>query len=113
MVKNKRGEDARLSSQLTARSRRLCGGPHAEPCPRGPSGHGGSFFTVDPPGGSVACYPGHLVVEPNSDASAAPEDTPSTGFLPITLAVALFVTGLFVLGIVPGFTCGEAPATER
>ncbi|MEM7152698.1 MAG: hypothetical protein AAF799_07640 [Myxococcota bacterium] len=26
----------------------------------------------------------------------------STGFLPLTLAIALFVTGLFVLGIIPG-----------
>ncbi len=28
------------------------------------------------------------------------DDTPSTGFLPLSLAVGLFVTGLFVLGIV-------------
>jgi hypothetical protein len=55
------------------------------------------------------------VVEPTSDAEAgaAPEESPSTGFLPITLAVVLFVTGLFVLGIVPGFSCGDATAMER
>ncbi|MEM9457106.1 MAG: hypothetical protein AAGF11_23210 [Myxococcota bacterium] len=32
-------------------------------------------------------------------------ETPSTGFLPLSLAIGLFVTGLFVLGIVPG-SCG-------
>jgi hypothetical protein len=30
----------------------------------------------------------------------------STGFLPIGLAISLFVTGLFVLGIIPGVSCG-------
>jgi hypothetical protein len=50
---------------------------------------------------------GRTVVEPTSEAGAAPEETPSTGFLPITLALGLFVTGLFVLGIVPGFSCGN------
>jgi hypothetical protein len=30
----------------------------------------------------------------------------STGFLPLSLAVALFVTGLFVLGLIPGVQCG-------
>jgi hypothetical protein len=29
----------------------------------------------------------------------------STGFLPISLAISLFVTGLFVLGLIP-VTCG-------
>lgn len=34
------------------------------------------------------------------------DDEPqSTGFLPLSLAVALFVTGLFVLGIIPS-SCG-------
>jgi hypothetical protein len=54
-----------------------------------------------------------LVVEPTSEAGAAPEESPSTGFLPITLALALFVTGLFVLGIIPGFSCGDNTAAER
>ncbi|MCH9686060.1 MAG: hypothetical protein K0V04_31790 [Deltaproteobacteria bacterium] len=31
-------------------------------------------------------------------------DPPSTGFLPMSLAIALFVTGLFVLGVIPN--CG-------
>jgi len=44
------------------------------------------------------------------DGDQAP--TTSTGFLPLTLAVALFLMGLFVLGIVPGFSCGgETPAS--
>ena len=30
----------------------------------------------------------------------------STGFLPLSLAISLFVTGLFVLGLVPGVSCG-------
>jgi len=30
----------------------------------------------------------------------------STGFLPISLAISLFVTGLFVLGLIPGVSCG-------
>jgi len=30
----------------------------------------------------------------------------STGFLPISLAISLFVTGLFVLGLIPGVQCG-------
>jgi hypothetical protein len=30
----------------------------------------------------------------------------STGFLPIGLAISLFVTGLFVLGFIPGVSCG-------
>lgn len=34
----------------------------------------------------------------------------STGFLPISLALVLFVTGLFVLGWIPGLQCDpEAP----
>ena len=36
------------------------------------------------------------------------DDLPSTGFLPLSLALALFITGLFALGIVPGTGC-EAP----
>ena len=54
---------------------------------------------------------GVIVVEPTSEAGASPEESPSTGFLPITLAVVLFVTGLFVLGIVPGFSCGDETAS--
>jgi len=30
----------------------------------------------------------------------------STGFLPLGLAISLFVTGLFVLGLIPGIQCG-------
>jgi hypothetical protein len=58
-------------------------------------------------------FPGTIAVEPTTDASATPEEMPSTGFLPITLALGLFVTGLFVLGIVPSFTCGETPVTQE
>jgi hypothetical protein len=52
------------------------------------------------------------VVEPPSDAGAAPEESPSTGFLPITLALVLFITGLFVTGILPDFTCGDPPVSS-
>jgi len=38
------------------------------------------------------------------------DERPSTGFLPITLALTLFVAGLFVLGLVPGVRCNDAPA---
>ncbi|MEZ4384767.1 MAG: hypothetical protein R3A79_25785 [Nannocystaceae bacterium] len=34
------------------------------------------------------------------------KDAPSTGFLPITLALTLFIAGLFILGAIPGFQCG-------
>ncbi len=37
-------------------------------------------------------------------AQDADDDPPSTGFLPMSLAVALFISGLFVLGVIP--TCG-------
>lgn len=40
------------------------------------------------------------------------EDTPSTGFLPLSLAVGLFVTGLFVLGIVRLPSCHTAPEVD-
>jgi hypothetical protein len=40
------------------------------------------------------------------------EEAPSTGFLPITLALGLFVTGLFVLGFVPGLQCHPDAAAE-
>lgn len=41
-------------------------------------------------------------------------DPPSTGFLPLSMAIALFVTGLFVLDLVP-LSCDpseEAKAAE-
>lgn len=47
----------------------------------------------------------------------AEDETPSTGFLPLTLALTLFITGLFVLA--PGVRCGAsepasaAPAEDR
>lgn len=42
------------------------------------------------------------------------EDGPATtGFLPLTLAIGLFVMGLFVLGIVPGVGCDDAAASDR
>lgn len=31
----------------------------------------------------------------------------TTGFLPLSLALGLFLMGLFVLGIVPGASCGS------
>ncbi|MBK8265982.1 MAG: hypothetical protein IPK80_32215 [Nannocystis sp.] len=42
--------------------------------------------------------------------SSSDDDTPSTGFLPLSLALALFITGLFTLGIIPGTGC-EPPAS--
>lgn len=39
--------------------------------------------------------------------SDEPEPPTSTGFLPISLALALFITGLFVLDLVPGLNCGS------
>jgi hypothetical protein len=36
----------------------------------------------------------------------------STGFLPITLALGLFVLGLFVLGLVPGLQCQSESAAS-
>ena len=41
------------------------------------------------------------------------DETPSTGFLPLTLALTLFIAGLFVLGVIPGIECGPPapPAT--
>jgi len=44
-------------------------------------------------------------------ADGHPEEAHSTGFLPITLAVGLFIMGLFALGLVPRAGCG-APAPE-
>jgi hypothetical protein len=41
--------------------------------------------------------------EPEDDAEPA-----STGFLPISLALALFITGLFVLDVVPVPRCGAS-----
>lgn len=38
------------------------------------------------------------------------DDPPSTGFLPLTLALTLFVTGLFVLA--PGVRCGTSEAAS-
>jgi len=35
----------------------------------------------------------------------------STGFLPISLALALFITGLFVLDVIPVPRCGPSSAT--
>jgi hypothetical protein len=54
------------------------------------------------------CYPGPFdMKEPQSSSD---DDTPSTGFLPLSLALALFITGLFTLGIIPGTGC-EPPAS--
>jgi hypothetical protein len=40
-------------------------------------------------------------------------ETPSTGFLPITLALGLFIMGLFVMGLVPGLQCQpDSPAID-
>ncbi len=35
-------------------------------------------------------------------------ESPSTGFLPLTLALTLFIAGLFVLGVIP-MDCGASP----
>ena len=52
-------------------------------------------------------------MEPSTKAPAAADETPSTGFLPITLALGLFVTGLFALGIIPGFSCDRIQSSQR
>ncbi|MCA9636112.1 MAG: hypothetical protein KC420_08805 [Myxococcales bacterium] len=39
------------------------------------------------------------------------DESPSTGFLPMTLALTLFIVGLFTLGLVPGVSCGKEQAT--
>lgn len=39
-------------------------------------------------------------------------ESPSTGFLPITLALGLLITGLFVLGLVPGLQCHPEPPAK-
>ena len=39
------------------------------------------------------------------------DDPPSTGFLPLTLALTLFITGLFVLA--PGVRCGTGEAASE
>ena len=50
---------------------------------------------------------------PHDHADEDPRETPSTGFLPISLALALFIPGLFVLGLVPGVQCqSEAAAND-
>jgi hypothetical protein len=36
----------------------------------------------------------------------------STGFLPISLALGLFITGLFVLDVVPLPHCGSSPSAQ-
>jgi hypothetical protein len=41
------------------------------------------------------------------------EESASTGFLPISLALALFITGLFVLGLIPGLSCDPQPAAAH
>lgn len=45
--------------------------------------------------------------EHDADCKDAP---PSTGFLPISLALGLFITGLFVLDLDLG--CGNTPAAS-
>jgi hypothetical protein len=61
----------------------------------------------------VAFWDSLVAMNPFEHASEAPADTdapPSTGFLPLSLAVVLFVSGLFALGIIPGFSCSSQPA---
>jgi len=41
-------------------------------------------------------------------AKSNDEELPSTGFLPLTLALTLFIAGLFALGAIPGFECGAS-----
>ncbi|MCX4243723.1 hypothetical protein [Paraliomyxa miuraensis] len=41
------------------------------------------------------------------EGATGDDEGSSTGFLPMGLAVGLFVTGLFVLGLIPGVTCGQ------
>jgi hypothetical protein len=52
----------------------------------------------------------HAHDEPHEHAEADDDgddgEPSSTGFLPISLAISLFVTGLFVLGLIPGVSCG-------
>jgi hypothetical protein len=48
----------------------------------------------------------------HADHGCDGDPPPSTGFLPISLAIGLFVTGLFALGIIPGLSCGPKDATS-
>jgi hypothetical protein len=59
-------------------------------------------------GHSHARDPGHVHGEGNEADGDGDDDgeSPSTGFLPLSLAISLFVTGLFVLGLIPGVQCG-------
>jgi hypothetical protein len=49
-------------------------------------------------------HPDH--VHEDGETGDDADEPQSTGFLPLSLAVALFVTGLFVLGLIPGVQCG-------
>jgi hypothetical protein len=48
----------------------------------------------------------HSHEEPPEGPEEGDDEPHSTGFLPLSLAVSLFVTGLFVLGLIPGVSCG-------
>jgi len=49
----------------------------------------------------------------NEPQSSSENDAPSTGFLPLSLALTLFITGLFALGIIPGTGCEPPPSALR
>ena len=54
-----------------------------------------------------------LPEDPAPHGSEKGEPPPSTGFLPISLALGLFVTGLFVLEIIPGLRCAASPEAPQ
>ena len=78
-----------------------------------PGWYGG--FGLSEPEPSVARVPAHSPAHGHAhdqahrgaheDDEADDGEPSSTGFLPLGLAISLFVTGLFVLGIVPS-SCG-------
>jgi hypothetical protein len=47
----------------------------------------------------------HVHSTPSDGGESSDDEAPSTGFLPLSLAVILFVTGMFVLGVIPTSSC--------
>lgn len=69
-----------------------------------PSAHAHSHGPAD--GGDPASDHGHAHAHEGDGEDDDGGEPTSTGFLPLSLAISLFVTGLFVLGLIPGVQCG-------